>query len=587
MKPFVIIVLLLLTALSFRIGQSGFEALAEQKGADISSEGDLVNYLSLEDRLSILARLRKGVDDNYAAIAIKRERLGLDIDAVFLKAETTERQIEKKRSKLKKDSPALRNERANLQFFDRLRQLIAVFQDTHFSLSQSSVFPKVHVGLESKLVDGRILISGVDSTRLKSEGIEILPELGDEIVSINGQPAKTVAEDLGTYIPASSLSYRDALASGSILRRNFAYPTDQTLRLRLKSRAHRKLYDLKLAWAVEAQPQNEAVINLSQDLELLVRDDSFHSPLKGIDPPRELEKAVTWYDADRQDNIAYRTGFVRDYRAAYGVLQVYSFFEKQVSDRDKVSSVSWRDPVIKFIKKLKKEKIPLILDLRFHKGGDISHARDLMRMITRQGESYASFTEAFRVTKSLEKLTSLKESEVERYSEQVVVRYLKQAVQQKKPHTIVWSFAPVLGNEPEIGGYNEPIIALISPFCISACEYLASMIKSSQRGMLLGTSTNGSGTAFFTMAPFITRTDIELNANIFVNIPNKIIGQPGPPGQNLFLADDAVFNLSLENQPISPDKPFFDGPIDLKTPDRSWFEAAKSLLRKQQNYLSH
>jgi hypothetical protein len=338
---------------------------------------------------------------------------------------------------------------------------------------------------------------------------------------------------------------------------------------------------------VEASPHNEAVGVISEHLDFNVKADGLDEYADLLSANPEIEDEVLWFDADRKNSLAYRTGYIRDYRGLYGVIRIFSFFAKKVTDKDKVSSSSWRSPMIQFINELKRKKIPLVLDLRNHKGGHISHASDLMRMITRQGESYSSFTEAFRVAKSLEPLSRVKESELDRYAEQVVVKYLKQAIRQNKSHTIVWPFAATLGNEPEIGGYNEPIIALISPYCISACEYLASMIKSSQRGQLIGTHTNGSGTAFYTHAPYVTRTDVELSDGVFANIPNKIIGQPGPPGQSAFLDEDAVFNLSLENQPISPDKPFFEGPIDLKMPDRAWFEAAKSLLRKQKSYLSH
>lgn len=513
--------------------------------------------------------------------------LGVDAARIFAEAQQLEKQTEKKQPLLKKDGSSISVAHANLQFFDRLRQLIAMFQDTHFAITKDSGFPNVHVGVQSRLVDGKVLVSDLDRKRLASEGIVNLPEIGDEIIAVNGQPAKGVIEHLGTSVSASSLAYRQAVAATSITRRDFSYPKDQTLKLKIISRKHNKVYDIVLPWAVEASPHNEAVGVISEHLDFNVKADGLDEYADLLSANPEIEDEVLWFDADRKNSLAYRTGYIRDYRGLYGVIRIFSFFAKKVTDKDKVSSSSWRSPMIQFINELKRKKIPLVLDLRNHKGGHISHASDLMRMITRQGESYSSFTEAFRVAKSLEPLSRVKESELDRYAEQVVVKYLKQAIRQNKSHTIVWPFAATLGNEPEIGGYNEPIIALISPYCISACEYLASMIKSSQRGQLIGTHTNGSGTAFYTHAPYVTRTDVELSDGVFANIPNKIIGQPGPPGQSAFLDEDAVFNLSLENQPISPDKPFFEGPIDLKMPDRAWFEAAKSLLRKQKSYLSH
>ena len=587
MKPLIITAILLTAVLGYLAVQSGFEAHAEQKVGSVSPYANSMAYLSLEERLLIIERLKQSVDDGYAALDLKKRSLGIDATRIFAEAQQLEKHTEKKQTPLIKDGSSISIARANLEFFDRIRQLIALFQDTHFAITNNSGFPMVHVGIKSSVVDGKVFVSNLDSKRLSSEGIVDLPEIGDEIIAVNGQPTKGVIEHLGTFVSASSLAYREAVAATSITRRNFIYPKAQMLRLKIRSRKQHKLYEVALPWAVQASPRNDAVGVISEHLDFKIKVDTLDDYAELLSGNSEIEDEVSWFDVDHKKMLAYRTGFIRDHRGLYGVIQIFSFFAKTVTDGNKVLSASWRSPIIQFINELKRKNIPLVLDLRNHRGGHISHASDLMRMITRQGESYSSFTEAFRVAKSLESLSRVKESELDRYSEQVTVKYLKQAIQQKKSHTIVWAFAPTLGNEPEIGGYNEPIIALVSPFCISACEYLASMIKSSQRGQLIGTHTNGSGTAFYTLPPYVTRTDIELSDGTFVNIPNKMIGQPGPPGQSVFLDEVAVFNLSLENRPVSPDKPFFEGPIDLMMPDRAWFEAAKALLRKQKSYLSH
>ncbi|SMF47315.1 S41 family peptidase [Pseudobacteriovorax antillogorgiicola] len=530
-------------------------------------DNEIFFYYKLDQRLDSLATIQKAIETKYALIDIKQERLGLDIEGLFRKARDRERDYPNTEKSFYRAV-------SNLWFLDRVRQVVASFQDTHLQVLPLLELPTVHLGFQIHHVDQKYIITGMDSD------LEEVLEIGDQIFALDGEPIDLITRDLQQYISSSSPSYREQLAVQALTKRSFRYPKSPRTRLTIRSR-NGEIKDLTLAWHYDYEVIRMDAMHYLQNRGFSYKEspalfDTGFSPYRS---PMGLVDADDWYGVEDKGRLMFRTGFMELNKQTAGVIQVYSFFEHQVSRYQSGKAKDWDEPISKFLKQLKAKNFPLILDLRHNPGGHVDLPIQLMSLIARSGESYPSYMEGFRVTPNIiqtwERASPLSAASRD---EKRAIRQLRRAVANGQGYTGTWEKTDPIKADQDVKGFDQPIVALISPQCISACDIFALLLESSKRATLIGSTANGTGAGFFDWAPFSGSTWVDMHEIFQMEIPNMLFSHGLPEGPAEYSSSTSVIRFNRENRPVSSDIFYQTRREDVLSGHRGWYGKAFQVL---------
>ncbi|MFW7381170.1 MAG: S41 family peptidase [Oligoflexus sp.] len=540
-------------------------------------------YYNQDDRLQILREFKQAIRARYALLDIKRQRLGVDAALVFDQA------LEREAAMLDVHDPSAQAQ-SNLEFMDRLKAIAAIFQDSHLQLKELVPLPDVYLGLKTRWVEGHIIITSMEN-RLEEiwRHQKISIEIGDQIIAIDGKPVDEWLEILQDYIPGSSKAYRQELAAEALTKRSFYYPERATSHLRIRSANDKYERDVNLTWYTNAETirPDAALFLVNRGIQFRVEES--YIGVNIYDAPLNLEASEEWFSADAPDQLVYRLGYIRKPgKKPVGVLQVFSFYSLEIIQSDGEMLDTWEAPLVRFVKELNEEKTELILDIRWNEGGHTFLAENLVRILMPIEVSYASYTEAFRITPSIRQMWQGQDFKVDSsYSDSQAVRYVNEATMNARDHTYVWAHSEPLEAHPEVGGFEQGLIVLVSPSCLSSCELLAMLLQQHKRATLLGSETNGTGAGYFEWEPFSGGRWTDSYEVITVDIPNYLIGRPGQAGKMLYPSPTAYIEFNKENQPIVADIPYRETQQDVLRAGTGWFEAAILRLRDEYHEQSH
>jgi hypothetical protein len=494
---------------------------------------------------------------------------------VFQQAKRRERQIQDVHS-------PFAQAKANLAFMDRLKRVISQFEDSHLRLEEMVPYQKVFLGVQTRLAGGRVYVTGLEdglTPSLTRQQPSI--SLGDELLQVNGQPVDDLLDDLETYIPASSAAYRRQRAAEALGKRSFLWPQAPTSHWTLRASETGERYSVDLAWAVSPDNLRPDLRTYLARLGVQLRQEKDYYGFRHDDPPRQLAESKTWYGANSPEELVYRTGWLtRDGRRA-GVIQLYSFYHLDVLQADHDRLVSWEEPLVAFIRQLNRCQCPLVVDLRWNEGGHTFLAETFLQLIAQADTSYASYTEGFRLTPSIRQMWQSYQASQPVYSaEDQAARFVNEAAMNRRSHTHVWAHSEALRAHRDIGGYNQDVVTLISPYCMSTCELLVMMLQAR-------THTNGTGAGFFEWEPFAGAAWRDSYEAVYLEIPNYLLGRPGEVGQRIFNQRDAYFTYNKENQPVKADITYRPGLSDYLAGAPGWYNRAWSVVFRQQSVMTH
>jgi hypothetical protein len=199
-------------------------------------QGTSFPYYSQAERVQTITDLIQSIQSDYSLLLYKQHTLGVDIVAIGQAAITAEQAIPDV-------TTDVAQAQGNMQFLDRVRQITANFQDSHFQLDAVDSPSPVSLGFVVSNIGGKYLV-----TSLRSKYLPNTPQIaiGDEVVSIDGQDPLTAATELKPYFPASSDLYRTNSALFSLTSRDFALPTQATAAVVL--RRNGSTISLNLPW---------------------------------------------------------------------------------------------------------------------------------------------------------------------------------------------------------------------------------------------------------------------------------------------------------------------------------------------------
>lgn len=552
-------------------------------------------YYTRADRVQVVEDLIREIDAKYSLLEIKKTRVGVDLEVIGPQALSAEKAV----IDVFADSEQATS---NLQFIDRLRVFVAKFQDTHFGIRAFHNYNPVGLGMGfARLGDGRVIISSVtpklqafnDARAGSTAFSELAP--GDELVSIDGKLANDAVAELVPYVSGSSELFRLETAASYLSGRTFAFPIKSVADLKIKKLTG-TIVNLRMPWfyrdgAFSApMPSDEERYlkdrNFTQNDELRMTVNGNKFRMTGLEvinddfthKIKQLIGEQNYFDLDDNvDSLAIKTGYIVSKDGSSGYLQVNTFGAEKVYDGK--TSLSFFEPIQNFIADLNVRGLPLILDLRDNGGGMTSYPPRLLSLLAPSGATYPNDTHAYRVTRYAESTvrsefsTNALPEELEGYSIADFLSVFPAAISKGELHTAALSGPDI----QSVIGYSGKIVALISSSCISACDIMSMLLKTSGRATLVGEPANGTGAGFTSSGPDTTAWQDTYYVSQS-RIPSFLFGRPLPAG--VHMQDGVTEELNMENRPTQPDVLHAWTARDVTDGSQDWINAAMKELAK-------
>ncbi|MGZ3693574.1 MAG: S41 family peptidase [Bdellovibrionota bacterium] len=546
-------------------------------------------YYTQADRVQIISEFLHSIESDYALLDIKAKRFNIDMDELKKQALADETAIRDTADEKEQAS-------SNLQFLDRAKKLVALFQDTHFSAKARAPLNPTLLPFAIAKSEGKYIILGryrklMEYLAQKDPSFSEI-ELGQEVVSIDDLPIEKAIAALTPFISGSSQAFRESRAATALTFRDFAFPDRGYAIVGLKNK-NGDVVKMKFPWFYRMPSRGDENLYfkergfLQYDQLRMNWDEENNKwasksiPLDNEDSIHSLPALTDKHEFNNQaDDTIVKTGYVLRGGKAYAVLQINSFMESDVFD-EKKNKISFLQALRAFINKIDSESTPLILDLRGNGGGNGKYPAALLSMLT-EDKTYGGPTQALRVTRNSQELTDESTDhetvpeELKALSQEQLNKLLTDAIQDRDVHTAAFSTGDIQA-DPEVGGFSQKVVALLTPECISACDMTAFLLKSSGRATIIGSPSNGTGAGFLSSGALDSQFTDSYRV-LQANIPNFLFGLPGAPGTLLFPGQAEALNS--ENKPTQPDVLYEGTTDDLLHGSQGWINKAIEILNK-------
>jgi Peptidase family S41 len=578
-----------------------FDAVSSTYSAVV--QGKDFPYYSQAMRVQTLTDLIRSVKSDYSLVLYKEHTIGLDPTALGQAAIAVENSIP--------DVLTVPEQAAgNMQFLDRVKKLVANFQDSHFSIEGAQPVAIVVLGVGIAEADGKYIISSLRTPLLKDQttGVDFSTQvsLGDEVVSIDGQAPQDAAAALKPYISGSSDLFRATAATSDLTLRNFQFPAAGTSQIVIRHGSSTTSvalpwYSLMVQRSDEAQYLQTAKVTLitsenavavfgkdavaSGDITSAFKNENWSTTIQGL----AQEKDFT--DASNPTSIVVRTGVLTGKSGKVAYLQVQSFnvatltdgpaptgllsviregfmetsravrprparpaeIQPDPADGPSTNIYQFTQVMKAFVAGAKAGNLPLLLDLRNNPGGNLDYATGLFADLIGADKTYAPLSNMFRITElsweSEDAMSTKGVTDPTAIATQAKIdAVFKDAVAAGRDYSEILP-DDMMTADADVSGYSGKVVELTSPNCVSACDAFSLLMKSSGRGKILGQPTNGTGAGFF--STFTVNDWTDTNHLVTARIPNMLFGRPLKAGETDATAN--IESVEAENRPTQPD----------------------------------
>jgi hypothetical protein len=569
------------------------------------------HYLDKDDRLLIVNDFLKTVELEYALLPLKAKRIGLDYAKLKAEAIAAEESIDSvtatsadRANEDARDRISFQQAKSNMQFLDRMQLLVAKFQDTHFSIQEKIPRPLTYTGLRLFRIEGKIIVGSIEKkfmglvSKLSATDFSRIA-IGDEVVAINGKPVEDRVNELKSYIGASSDEFADSQAVRALTIRNFAYDSTNSMTIEFKNAGIFKLplfanipkdstprLDALTYFKKINLPTDSSTIGIAFDKTTKTWNDNaltfegyntrkLHLNLKGL---------VEMLGDD--GSPALRTGYYISKGKTYGVLQILTFMTKNVKVGE--AQASFIDAIRNFAIELKDNQIPLILDLRVNGGGNGNLPAQVLSVLAPEGTIYPGATSGFRMTsymRQVQEPSLFQEVAGEDQSFGLTMDDMKdffqKTIDERRDYTPMFAAEIIPFDAAKVKGFNNKIVALVTADCISACDKMSFLLKSSQRAVIIGTHSNGTGAGFLSTDSLNTKWEDRLRV-LETQVPNYLFGRPGTNIEQTVFGDNSVEEMCSENKPTVADIPYAPTMLDVARNSVGWLQKAASVIESMQ-----
>lgn len=564
------------------------------------SDSEIAKGLELNKnrRLKVICEIKQAVLEKYSLIGLKKERLNIDADQLMQNCARTELATES-------------NDRQ--EFLDRVQMCIAGFQDTHFggyarvarplvmtAIMAAQMDGKVYIARQSPLLIAKIKAGDSDGTL---QDLEATLAPGNEITKIDGVPAVDAVATLLPYQSSSSLAFAQMLAANQYFVRSFKYPDKKTVAVEIRT-AKGELKHLELPWMVQLGKGNfDARVKFrNMGLPEINQMRLKYNPVLAKFEKDDSELFSVGYNsrkplfADNARLVAYnddsgapglRVGeVVLDRNHVFCYMELMTFYSAKFTPEGTKVGQPFFEPIVKFVANCEAKGLPLLLDLKSNGGGYGSYPPKLLSVLSPKGAQYGGTVMGFRVSPSTTDLLTQDDNPDDTGARNLdipvdtatVFSALSDALAKGAAYTDVLNnkdIRPALPN-----GYNQKIVAIVTPTCISACDMTANLLKTSGRAVLIGTAANGTGAGFEASETKLSSDFLDSEGQLQFRIPNFLFGVAPASVQDSRIPYEIGKQYLMENHPTVADVHYELTPQDLATQGKSLGEAAVTELFK-------
>ncbi len=599
------------TSLSGHSATEGMKANPQKKisinGLKDVYSGVKFQYYDQEDRLLILNDFLKTVELEYALLPLKAKRIGLDFNKLKANAIALESSIDSisiassdRTNSAERTRVSFLQAKSNMEFLDRMQALVAQFKDTHFSLQEKISRPFVYTGVRMFRIDGKVIVGSIEKKLMglasKLSGADFSRiAIGDEVIAINGRPVEEKVEELKKYISGSSDEFIDYQAIRSLTIRNHSYDSSNSITITFKNAGTFKLplfankpkdstprLDAITFFNKMEIPSDATTIGLSFDKSSKQwLDDGLlfegYSPVK-----LHLNlKGLTEFLGD-DGAPALRTGYYINKGKTYGVLQILTFMTKNVKAGD--NQMSFINGIRSFVAELKENQMPLILDLRANGGGNGNLPAQVLSVLAEENAIYPGATSGFRMTsymRQLEEPSFLQDVVGEDQSFGLnldeMKNFFQKTIDERRDYTPMFAAEVIPFDMAGVKGFNNKIVALVTANCISACDKMSFLLKSSGRATIIGTHSNGTGAGFLSTGELNTQWEDRLRV-LSTQVPNYLFGVPGASFESTVFDENSTETMCSENRPTIADVQYSATMLDVTKNNIGWLQKAAQVI---------
>jgi hypothetical protein len=489
--------------------------------------------------------------------------------------------------------------KSDLEFYDLCAEYVASLVDAHTSYRLPSTF-NASLGFTTDLYEGKVLIDSIDRLRLPEASFPAA--LGDELVSVDGEPVDAIIKRLERYAISGNPVTRRRDAASSIPARSQVFdpyahriPAESELVLRSPSGETKTL---KAPWRKRGRvldfisappPVTTGVLvhrgidynspdgfrdhlrlreNLSLDRpgrELAVRGFALRDPLFAM--PEGYE---SFLGAARTDSLFGGVIPYNDRRVAYIRIPQFSGFRMETEFQ-------------RFVDQMKENSHVLVIDVTRNPGGSACLLENMARRLMTDpwkviaGEQ----TVLWRDILSLE--SAIASAELFGTPEEIAqlraeLAEYEKAFRENNGRTRPLPFCsasvdqqPLKTLAGDLVAYNKPILVLIDEFSISAAEHFAALLQDNGRAKLFGKRTTGAGGAVLsTTTGVYSEAQVSITWSLSVRpraVNTEEYGEV-PYLENVGARPDFVYERNTAENLRENDKPFV----------KAFLDAALSLL---------
>jgi hypothetical protein len=547
-------------------------------------------YYDKQKRVNILESLYKSMKINYSLWEIKTKRL-----KNFNSKKVFEQAIKKEKSIIDVTTDIGRAI-ANQNFLDRIRFLLAKFQDTHLQSHSSVPRPFIYNGIKLARIKGKYFVINKNKKILsfiKKNKDEI--NLGDRLLSIDGKSPDYYVDKYKKYHFSSSEQWAGEKAVKSLTDRNFLYPTKGKSKFRFESVKGNRIYESSLNYFYRDNKRvdNKVLFEYFSILSARRVNSVWNQrhqkwqkyralPWQGYDYHKHAENYVpyaTYLDIYKRSRV-YELGFYIKNSKSYGVLKIISFKGKRLVNAQNNKKSLYFTPIRDFVLLLKRTKTNLIIDMRKNLGGKGRYPEKLLSILSSKNSKYLPSTWMLRITPRIRQMLEIVDSKKNKVGptkdSRIALGAMREAIKQGKTHTSAFLRRGYIVADASVDGYKGKVVMLQSGGCVSSCDIFASLMKSSKRGVLFGLETNGTGAGARSNKFFDSVTWQDDYYSIKINIPNALFGVPADP--LTLKKNNSYFDLNIENIPTQPDYYYESKYSDYFNNDKGWYDAAARVL---------
>lgn len=567
---------------SFSWGVGAFFVSVSVSAAVQDSAG---NWTSSK-RVRAVNRLCDDLRESYGFWGLKKSRVGIDPEKLCQQLNEGEHAL---------SDPSTRDAatwaRHNLEFRERLNVFLAKFQDGHLEIRHRDLghFILPFDVRPAVLLDGKpgLIVTVVAESVLKDE-----LDVGDQLLEIDGVPVEKVVDELSQHESASTPEGARHAVARKITDRLLPYPRKAEVVLKFR-RIAKGDFEIRARWMAPKGTLNRDQTALAQ--ELGIQDLPEKPSWQGFGDPLRARLAAPAADEIQEflspvDGQPIVRGGLLALKGAPQVkafyLAVYSFNVSELVYKQPSGSaakVSVGGALASLVRRFRAQpdfaKIPLILDLRENEGGDPRLASQLLAFLAdpkkplrNQVRGVALGASGFSLAidspaLGLESARLLRES------------YLKSQAQGLGTTLAVRAEPIRVAKDDQDRPLNlpGPVLALVSPGCVSACEGAIQILEANGRAWVAGTPTHGTGGG--SRSGVVLEPHFPVSPVMAVNLPNNLFGPPVGEENQPQILEREIADLSSENRPSIPKFRLERSLVDWLTSDEVFLKKASEIAQ--------